>query len=176
MKKFFRYSLIVSGILFIVFISLGLIRPEVSYQNSIKVNSSAEEAFEIFMDTSIMEQWINGLKKIELTEGGMNRPGSKWKLYIEENGSTFVMNETLTAYEENRRFAFVLENEVMITDVDIRFTPSHQGTIITADNNVRGRNIFWRSLFFLSASYFRNSGQEVYDRLRDIIEKKQVPA
>jgi hypothetical protein len=65
---------------------------------------------------------------------------------------------------------------VLNSDVDIRFTPSAQGTIITVNNKVTGKNILWRSLFVFTASYFKSESQKMYDNLKMLIDKSQVPA
>lgn len=148
----------------------------ISYQNSIIVNASPKESFNVFNDTLAMKQWISGLTRIEFVEGRMNEVGSKWKLILDQEGAHYEMLETMTAYERDKRFAFTLVNDVFITDVDIRFTPSRQGTIITADNTLKGKNILWHSLFVVLCSQLKTQSQEMYDNLKLIIDKRQIPA
>lgn len=176
MKTFLKYLLIGLAIFLLVFLSLGYFNPVISYQNNIAVEAIPEAAFKIFNDTSNMKQWIMGLSRIEFVEGEMNAVGSKWKLILDQEGAHYEMLETMTAYEPNRRFAFVLTNEMFTTEVDVRFTPSLQGTIITADNVVMGKNLFWHSFFVIMSSTFSNQSQQMYDNLKLIIDKNQVPA
>ena len=176
MKKFFKLFFIGLGVLFIVFLSFGFFKPVIAYRNSIVVDVSPEEAFQVFLDSSNMKLWITGLSRIDFVEGQMNSVGSKWKLILDQEGAHYEMLETMTAFEPNRRFAFLLVNEVLTTDVDIRFTPSQQGTIITADNIVKGKNLQWHSLFVVLSSSLKNQSQGMYDNLKLVIDKTRVPA
>lgn len=176
MVKILRFLLIGFVVFLAIFLSIGLFKPVISYRNSIIVSATPKEAFDIFNDTIKMKQWINGLTRIEFVEGQMNSVGSKWKLILDQEGTHYEMLETMTAFEPNKRFAFILENEMFTTDVDIRFTPSHQGTIITADNLVKGKNILWHAFFVLLSPSLNNQSQGMYDNLKLIIDKMAVPA
>lgn len=176
MKSFFRYFLIVVGFFLLLFLLAGIVKPTIEYDNGIVVSASPEISFSTFKDTSLMKLWITGLTRFEYMEGTMDEPGSKWKLHLNQDGNLYEMTETLTIYEENKRFAFLLNNEVLVSEVDIRFTPSKQGTIISVHNKVTGNNLFFRSLFVLTGSYFRTESQKMYENLKLIIDKSQVPA
>jgi hypothetical protein len=176
MKSFFRYFLIVVGFFLLLFLLAGVVKPTIEYDNGIIVSATPEASFSAFKDTSLMKLWITGLTRFEYLEGSMDVPGSKWKLHLNQDGKLYEMTETLTVYEENRRFAFLLHNEVLESETDIRFTPSNQGTIITVHNKVTGNNLLFRSLFVLTGSYFRAESQKMYDNLKLLIDKSQVPA
>lgn len=173
-KKAFKILFLAIGVLVLIFLSLGIFKPDVSYQNSITVNATPEEAFKIFTDTTIMKQWISGLTHIEYVEGEMNSAGSKWKLFIKQKDEHYQLLETMTAFEINRRFAFVLDHEMFQTAVDILFTPSPQGTIITVQNTIKGNSMLSRSLFVLTGFYFNTESQKMYDTLKQLIDKSAI--
>ena len=60
----------------------------------------------------------------------------------------------------------------MSNDIEIVFTSKGQRTLITAHNKVSGKNIFWKSLFVVSKSYFKNVQQKSYEKLKIVIEEK----
>ena len=81
------------------------------------------------------------------------------------------MTEEMTAFKEYEQFAFRLDNDVLNTDVDIRFTPNGTGTHIKASNTAKGKNMLWRSLFVLMKSSFAQNDQNAYNQLKKVVEE-----
>ena len=173
MKKVLRFIVIGIFALAIIFFSLGLFIPAFSFDNVVEVNRPVEKAFAEFNDVSNMYKWIPGFQFIEPISGWPNEVGSKWKLVVKEEEERIELIETITAYKKNEVFAFNLSNEMMSEDVEIVFTSKGKNTIITAHNKVNGKNIFWKSLFVVSKSYFKNAQQESYEKLKIVIEEKK---
>ena len=166
------------GILFLLFVFLGagILNSETGFQNSIITGAPTQEAFRLFTDTSVMKQWINGLVRVEFLEGEMNAPGTKWKLILKQDGNEFEITETMTVFEPGRRLACMFEQDLLEGGLDVRFTPSLQGTIITSATVLHGKNLWLRSLFFLGRSRLRKQSQEMYETLKLIMEQREVPA
>lgn len=172
MKKVLRFIVIGIFALAVLFFSLGLFIPTFSFDNVVEVNKPIEKTFAEFNDVSNMYKWIPGFQFIEPISGWPNEVGSKWKLVVKQEGKRMELIETMTACKENEVFAFNLSNEMMSNDIEIVFTSKGQRTLITAHNKVSGKNIFWKSLFVVSKSYFKNVQQKSYEKLKIVIEEK----
>ena len=170
MKKFLKYFFIVLFVLVLIFFSLGAIFSSVSYTNEVKVKSTNEHAFTVFADMSKMPKWMEGFKKMELLEGFPFMKGSVYRLTLVQKGREYVMTETLTGIKVFKEFDFTLENEVLYNDAQMLFTEKDGQTTITVKNKIRGKNIFWRSMFVLSKGYMMNKQQEMYESLGKVIE------
>ena len=168
--KALKYIFGAAAILLIAFLSIGFIIPEVSYENKVLVNKPIEHSFQVFINPNKLKDWISGFKKINHVSGFPNEIGSKWALTIEENGEEMTMIEEITAYELDKLFAFKLDNDVLTTYVEIRFEDSGKGTAIIVKNRVIGKNMFFRSLFPLYTSYFKEMTQVDYEKLKNVIE------
>ncbi len=166
------------GILFLLllFPGAGLLNSETGFQNSIITGIPAREAFRLFTDTSVMKQWINGLVRVEFPEGEMNAPGTKWKLIMKQDGKDFEITGSVTVFEPDRHLACKFERDILEGELDVRFTPSMQGTIITSATELHGKNLWCRSLLVLGRSRLRNRSQDMYETLKLIMEQRQVPA
>lgn len=158
----------------VIFFLIGVFVPTFTYVSRIEVNAPVEHAWAVFNDESRVGEWMTGFKSIETISGNPNEVGSKFRLVFEEDGKEIVMTETMTAFEPHERFAFDLVNEVMNVNVDIRFASSGGKTEITATSLVDGNNIFWKSLLPLFKSGFEDRSQEMYDKLKTLIETTEV--
>ncbi len=161
------------AVLTIAFFSIGFISPEVTYENKVLVNKSIAHSFRVFNNPNKLKEWITGFKKISHVSGFPNEVGSQWELTIVDNGEEMTMIEEVTAYELDRLFAFKLDNDVLTTYVEIRFEKVASGTAIVVKNRVIGKNIFFKSLFPLYKSYFEETTQVEYEKLKNVIESTE---
>ena len=173
MKFLKRFIQIVTGLL-LIFFSIGLFLPEFSYQSSITVNRSAEDAFTVFTDTSKAKDWLPGFKGFETIKGEPTQVGSQWYLIVEHEGKTMKMIETLKEFEANKLYRFDLDNEVMVADVTITFTEQGQQTHIDATTLVKGKGLLWKSLLPLAKSSMAEQDQLAYNKLKKLIENSNT--
>ena len=169
--KYLKYLLLVIVILPALFFLNGLITPVVSYECRIITDAPIDTAWNVFTDDANMGEWVSGFKSIKRVEGQQDSVGSVYEMTVENGGETFVMEETLTAFDERKQFAFDLDNDVMLTSVDIRFGPDFEGTEMFAKHEIRGKNLVWRSLFPLMKSQFAEQSQKDYDKLKLLMNK-----
>ena len=170
MIKLIKWLSILVILLFAVFLAVGFITPEFSYESNITVNTPVEKAFNVFMDETKMQEWMPSFLTIENIGGKAREIGSKWKLTFNENGDTLEVFEEVTAYEPNERFAFNLGTHPFIGHVDIHFVSVDSTTEIKAITTVNGKNIAWKSLLALWKSAMKRRAQEQYDNLKRVIE------
>ena len=60
--KVLKYLIITLAVLFIAFLMIGVLVPQISYENKISINAPREKVFSIFMDGSQMGKWMDLLK------------------------------------------------------------------------------------------------------------------
>ena len=157
--------------LLVGFFLLGIFKPSIQYTNEIDVNKPANEAFAVMMDESKMNQWLEGYKGSKTLEGQPNEVGTKFEVTVEDNGEDIVMLETITAYEEGKRYAFELDNEVLHSAMDLRFTPlDEKATRITSTTQMQGNNMMYKSMFALMSGMMKAHDVQNLERLKAVIE------
>ncbi|MEK6615242.1 MAG: SRPBCC family protein [Bacteroidota bacterium] len=171
LKKYLLYSALPILVLAIIFFSAGIIFPIISYESKVTVKKPVEQSFRVFTDVFTFSEWIPRFITIKWLSGKQNEIGSKWEMTIEQEGKEYRMTETLIAFKENELFAFKLENDMLTNDVEIRFANKGETSEIISSNHITGKNIFWKSLFVFSPSYFKQQSKEMYDTLKKVIEK-----
>ena len=107
---------------------------------------------------------------METISGNPGEVGSKYRMIFVENGEEMVIMEEVTAFQENELFAFTLDADPLISDVEVKFRGNESKTEITATNHVEGKNLLWKSMLRIMKSMIANRGQEQYDKLKEIIE------
>ncbi len=171
LKKFLKYFSITILVLVILFFSLGIIFPTISYESKITVNKPVETSFGVFTNAFKLSDWVIGLKGIGWISGGQNEVGSKWKFIVTQNGKDYELIQTLKAYKKNELFLSNSDNELFIVDVEVKFISKGTSTEIIATSHLSGKNIFWRSVFVLGKFYLNKNDQKMYDKLKEVIEK-----
>ena len=169
-KKLIRLAKIILPLL-IIFFSFGIFIPSVQLESKIVLNKPVETSFRVFNDPFQFSEWIPGFKKINWLSGKYNEAGSKWKFTIEKMGIKSEMFNELTAYKPNELFAFRMENGALTYDAEVKFIKNGTSSEIISSSKLQGKNIFWRSLFAVAKFYFQMQDQEVYNKLKEVIEK-----
>ena len=172
MKKFLKRFLITILVLVIIFFSLGIIFPSITYETKITVNKPVETSFAVFTSPFKLSDWITGLKGIGLISGIPNTVGSKWKFIITQNGKDYELIQTMKELKPNELFVTHADNELFTDDVKVKFISKGTATEIIATSNLSGKNIFWRSVFTCAQFYLGSNDQKMYDKLKEVIEKE----
>jgi uncharacterized membrane protein len=174
-KKIIFVLLGIIGALIIGFIAIGFIKPTYEGGVTVTVNAPVSTTFEYFNNTDNMPKWMDNFKSIENISGEKNQVGSKWKLVYDENGKDLVMTETVTAFEQDKLFAFIMEDEYFKMEIEIRFEENDGKTIITQIDKGEGKNLPARSMVAIMGSLglMQKQQQGMYNKLKDQVEKLQ---
>lgn len=174
MKKFMKYTAITILVIVIAFFIAGICYPSVSYESKITVNSPVETSFSVFTSAFKLSDWVSGLKGIGWISGGQNEVGSKWKFIVTRYDEDYELIQTLKAYKQNELFTSNSDNEIFTADVEVKFIPKGTSTEIISTSTLRGKNIFWKSAFVFAQSVLHKEDQEMYDKLKEVIEKENI--
>ena len=165
---------IILGILLIVvlaFFAVGLFASEVTYQNTVTIDRSPEQVWEVFHQSEKLGSWLDGFERIENLSGNKLEVGSRWKLFFDQDGEKIEIVEQVTAVKTNELYAFDLETDPFLGATEILLEPLEAGqTRLTAKTRINGRNLFWRSLMRLSKGYMIDQSQQSYDKLKQVVE------
>lgn len=171
-KKILLYLLVFILVLVALFFIIGWANPTVAFQTKVEIDKPREQAWKLFMDESKTGEWLEGFKSYETVSGAPGKEGSVFRITIVQDGQEFVVTETNTTVRPPEQYSFVVENDVLTSVVDVHLAESGGKTILTSDEKVTGKNIFWRSLFFWFKSMFQNSSQQNLNNLKRYIEKQ----
>jgi len=92
------------------------------------------------------------------------------KLVIAENGREFAMTETITAFEQDKLFAFDMEDEFADFHVEIRFEEVNGQTIISQTSDGKGKGMAARSLIAIMTGQIEKQQIGMYNKLKTLIE------
>ncbi len=170
MKKFFKITGILLLFLGIVFFSLGLIFPKVTYTAEVTVNKPVAEAFRKFNDPGTLSRWIPEMKSLEILEIKPGMVGTKMKMIIENNGKRMELFEEVTAYEENKLIGLSFNSGMMQKEDRVEFIGSGETTTIKGTYTATGSNLFYKSLFSLFKNQFKSIDETYLNNFKTFIE------
>lgn len=152
------------------FISVGFINPTVTYETSVLVNKPVGHSFSVFNNPFNAKKWMPGFVRMSMLEGMPNQVGFQFEMVFEENGEEYVMHETMTGFEQNKLFAFDMNNEFLESKVKITFEDEGGKTRIISTTETRAKNFVIRSLFPFMKSDFQSKNDKTYANLKKLIE------
>src|SRR5258705_1303275 len=141
-----KWIAVILGLVCAAFIAIGFVRPEVSAVDSTVINRSPEVVWRVFTDAARAREWMTGLQSIQTISGGHLQPGSVHKLVFIDGNRRMELNETVTAVEPNRLFAFDSCMEEMNGTTNGIPSPQDTGTKLTFESIYRWDSIGWRSI------------------------------
>jgi len=152
------------------FIVIGFVKPTYEGTVTVTVNAPVSKTFAVFNDTTNMSKWMNTFKSIKNISGEKNEVGSKWELRYDENGRELVINETVTAFEQDKLFAFDMEDEFAKFHVEIRFEEVNGQTIIWQTSTGAGKGMAAKSMIAIMSGGIQKQQQEMYEKLKTLVE------
>jgi len=120
--KYLKYILIAILLLLVIFFGRGLLTSSVSYENTVMVDKSMEEAWAVMSDNENLPKWIKGFVKTELVSGTENTVGAVSNIHISENGQDFIMQETITKIDPPKYLAMDFNMDFMNAGMEYEMT------------------------------------------------------
>ena len=109
------------------FLAVGLIKPSIDYGVTVEVSRSPEVAWAVYLDTSLLREWVPEINSIKQVSGGDEMVGSVYEISMDHEGQPVITMEEVTAYEENKRMAMIFTNDLMTLDNEVVFAPKEDG-------------------------------------------------
>lgn len=171
--KVLKYIVIAVLALFATFFMVGMLNPTFDYSSSIEVNAPVEKSWQVFMDESRLGDWLEGFESITPINETEGIVGSTYRVVFNQNDDPITMTETVSDYEENSKYALLVENEDIATQSVVYFERNGDKTIIRSENTVNPKGLMNQSVFYLFKSVFQNHSDKNYENLKRIIESQQ---
>lgn len=170
-----RIKIILGVIIFSLtaFLSTGLFVKETTYTTQIQINKPLEEVFEVFNDSSQINNWITDLKSIDPIDLKPEKTGSTYKIVVEnKNGEQIILQEKIMAYIPNEKLTLFFRAETMLKTDDYLFSFKNGITTVKNTSICRGNSYLLSCLFPYFKSVFKNQDQEYLNNFKSYIEKK----
>lgn len=174
MKKAIKYFVIGIVVAVLAFLSIGFLHPSFEYENEISVEAHVERVYEIFTNESLSSEWLLGFKGHEVLEGEPLTVGAKFLMKFETDGQPYEFVETMTVIEENVEFSFDIDSDMFDMSVQILFSEKDGVTTLTSTTYTRGRNVLYRSFWYILKGVFQEQSQMNYDLLKVVIEREAL--
>ncbi len=173
--KFLKWLLIVLATVFVAFVLIGWLNPVHTSRAEVTVDAKPEQAFAVMNNPALLDRWLYMFKRVENLSGAPNEVGSRWKLVFEdESGGEMEMLETVTAFEAGEHFAFDYDTDWMTGYSDTRFTEQNGKTLITMEQEFRGKNLWKNAMLTLSGPKIDEINQQNLDSLKQLVEASSV--
>ncbi len=162
---------LILGACIVSFLLIAWFMPRLDYKLSFTIHKPIDQVFVAFLDIDLMKDYMANLKSIEMLHGKPGEVGTKFRLTFEENGDHVFVEEEIIAVEPNKYLKFSMDNKVLEGFGEFKLAAKDSTTSVTYINNVRGKNIFWKSILALARSTIIERTQNDFDRFKAIIEK-----
>ena len=176
--EYLYYALGIIGILFIIFLLIGFIKPSISYNCEIMVDKPIEESGYVAQDEERMSEWLEGFKKIEHVSGTPKTVGNVSNVYFTINGKEMVVKRTITAIKLFESVESLSETDFMNMEYSVKMTAIGEKTKISSSTTVKGNGMFSKSLMVFMGSSLKKQEETNLAKLKNTIEantKKYFP-
>lgn len=172
------YVLGILGILTIIFLLIGFIKPGISYNCEIMVDKPIEESGYVAQDEERMSEWLEGFVKIEHVSSTPKTVGNVSNVYFSINGKEMVVKRTITAIKLFESMESLSETDFMKMEYSVKMTPIGEKTKISSSTTVKGKGIFAKSLMVFMCGSLKKQEETNLAKLKNTIEantKKYLP-
>ncbi len=170
--KILKYSIITILVLFLVFISIGILNPTFTYESRIEVNASPQKCWQIFTSQEKMKDWMLDLEEVKLLSGEEGQPGSEYEFTFRQNDEVIIVREKVAEIRKGEFYAFDLKAEILEARTEVAFENNGETTVIHSKTVAEANDMITRSLFSLMENTFKEQSDIQYERLKKLIEKE----
>ena len=153
------------GVLFLllIFLSLGIFFPSVSYETEQVVALDRARTFELYNDSSKLPEWLNDVKSVDTIKWVSGVVGSQFKIQLKDTPSTESLVETVTAFAQGDSVALSFKAGIMQKEDVFVFTEANQGCKIIGKHKVTAESYYAKCIFALMKNVFRKTDQQYLD-------------
>ena len=173
--KIIKYLLYFIGGIILLFLLLGMLKPQVEYGHEITVDKSADIAWAVHQDQSKYDQWLEGFKSMEKLSGEEGEVGSTYRIVVNpgEGQEDFEMIETLVSIEPEDHVTVSMDSEGMVFDQTTTFSENEGKTTIKTESVVKGKGMMMKSMFALMSmgGSFQKQEEKHLEALKTLINE-----
>ncbi len=153
------------------FIYQGAANVEDTIVTRVEIQADPSIVFDFITDPDKVGEWLTGLRSMEKISGEDMEVGATYELVFKEGKRDMVIMETITAIEQDARFAFIMEDDFLSGTIDITLTPTTTGTLLQEVNVYRGRTFVARAITGVFKMSIRNAKRGMYEGLAEVSEQ-----
>lgn len=147
--KYLKYILGIIAILVIIFLLIGFIKPDITYDCEIMVNKPLEESWNVTQDEEKMSEWLEGFQKVEQVSGTSGTVGAVSNVYFITDEQEMIIKETITDIKPNESIEMIFESDFMNMDYTLKMASINGKTKISSNTIVKGNGMFSKSIMVL---------------------------
>ena len=168
--KYLKYTLGIIALLVIIFLLIGFIKPNISYDCEIMVDKPLEESWNVMQDEEKMSEWLEGFQKVEYVSGTTGNVGAVSNVYFITDGQEMTIKETIMAIKPNESIEMLFESDFMNMDYTLKMTSFNGKTKINSNTNAKGNGMFSKSIMALIGSSLKTQEETNLTNLKKTIE------
>lgn len=169
--KYLKYTLVAIMAIVVLFLSVGLVKPQITYESETMVGKPVAESWAVIQDEEKLPDWLMGFQRIEHVSGTPGTVGAVSDVYFDNNGQTMSIRETITELVRDEFIAMTYESDFMDMDYRMTMTPVDGQTKISSSTVVKGNGMFTRSMMAFMGSSFTEQEETNLANLKRTIEE-----
>jgi len=170
--KFLKYILGIILLLTLIFFALGFIKPSTTYESTIAVDKSLDEAWAVMNDESKITEWLKDIKDVKHVSGTKGTVGAVTEYTFEQNGQESKVLETIREIKDKEyiRMDFDMK-DVMIMDYTLTMSDKGGKTEIHSKTTASGQGMFMKSMMSLMGSGMKSQEAVNMANLKKLINE-----
>ena len=169
--KYLIYAAGIIAILGLVFITVGIIKPEISYDCEVIVDKPLAESWNVAQDEGKMAEWLDGYQKVEHVSGEPGTVGAVSNVYFITDGQEMSVKETITAMKPNESMEMLFETDFMDMEYKFSMNSVEGKTKITSSTIARGNGMIARSFMAFIGGSVKAQEEANLAKLKKTIEE-----
>jgi uncharacterized protein YndB with AHSA1/START domain len=163
MQKVFRKIALVILVLLLIFLSLGLFIPKVTYETMGELEMPKEEVFALYNDMDKIKEWIPEIVEVETLVETPDKIGSEFRMIVENNGQEMEMMERVVDFVPNEKVALSFDAGMMLKKDVFTFEERGNTTLIKGSHEVEGSSYYTKCVFAFFKGPFQKIDQGYLD-------------
>lgn len=161
---------IILAALILIFLAMGFIKSEITYQSEVIIDKPIEEVWAITQDESRITEWLSEVKRMEHISGEKGEVGAVSKIYVEQNGEEMFMEETITAKKHQEMMAMTFTMDFMNMDYEMHLEDMGGKTKVWSTSTTVGNGIFAKSLLAFMGGAMKQQEDVNMQKLKSLAE------
>lgn len=168
--KYIKFFLISIGLLIVVFLLIGVIKPDVTYEREVIVDKPVAESWAVMQDEEKMPEWLTGFQRIEHISGTPGTVGAVSDVYFDNNGEVMAIRETITDVVPQKSISMTFQSDFMDMDYTLVMAPLDDQTKISTSTTAEGNSMISKSIMALVSGSIKGQEETNLSKLKETIE------
>jgi len=171
MQSLLKILVFIIGVLILIFLLAGFVRPTVKYETKVLINEPLEKVWHTFNDAAQIPNWMPQVIDIETVSETPQKVGSTYIITVDNRGDSITMKKRILAYKEFEEVGLYFDAGSMKKNDRYLFSQNEGLTQIIGHHECRGDTYFHKCMFSFLGSIFKGIDQEAQNQFKDFIEK-----